>query len=57
MSRQTAIRIGALIIQAAILLLMAQALLPPIRGGLLILSVGFVAFFLTRDSSGKKSGQ
>lgn len=57
MSRNNAIRIGALVIQAVILLLMVQAFIPPVRGGLLILAVGFVAFFLTRDSSGKKSGQ
>ncbi|MBS1072747.1 hypothetical protein JK222_13745 [Gluconobacter cerinus] len=57
MSRQTVIRIGALIIQVAILLLIWQGFLHPTRGGLLVLAVGFVVFFLTRDSSGKKSGQ
>ena len=57
MSRNNAIRIGALVIQAAVLLLIWQGFLHPTRGGLLVLAVGFVVFFLTRDSSGKKSGQ
>jgi len=52
MSRQTVIRIGALIIQVAILLLIWQGVLHPIRGGLLVLAVGGGVFFLTRDSSG-----
>ena len=56
MSRQTVIRIGALIIQVAILLLIWQGFLHPIRGGLLVLAVGGGVFFLTRDSSGKNQG-
>jgi len=46
MSRQTVIRIGALIIQAAILLLIWQGVLHPIRGGLLVLAVGAIASVL-----------
>ncbi|MEN3168291.1 hypothetical protein [Gluconobacter sp. OJB] len=57
MSRNNAIRIGALVIQVAVLLLIWQGFLHPTRGGLLVLAVGFVAFFLTRDFSGKKTGQ
>ncbi|WP_156474472.1 MULTISPECIES: hypothetical protein [Gluconobacter] len=56
MSRQTVIRIGALIIQVAILLLIWQGFLHPIRGGLLVLAVGGGVFFLTRDPSGKNQG-
>ncbi|MBF0857421.1 hypothetical protein [Gluconobacter oxydans] len=56
MSRQTVIRVGALSIQIAILLLIWQGFLHPIRGGLLVLAVGFVAFFFTRDSSGRNQG-
>ncbi|GLQ60059.1 MULTISPECIES: hypothetical protein [Gluconobacter] len=56
MSRQTVIRIGALIIQVAILLLIWQGFLHPIRGGLLVLAVGGGVFFLTRDSSGTNQG-
>ncbi|MBS1064131.1 hypothetical protein JK185_14070 [Gluconobacter wancherniae] len=52
MSRQTIIRIGALIIQVAILLLIWKGFLHPLRGGLLVLAVGGGVFFLTRDSSG-----
>jgi len=57
MSRQTVIRISALSIQAAVLLLIWQGFLHPTRGGLLVLAVGFVAFFLTRESSGKDLGR
>ncbi|MBS1084193.1 hypothetical protein [Gluconobacter kondonii] len=57
MSRQTVIRLGALSIQLAILLLIWQGFLHPTRGGLLVLAVGFVAFFLTRDSSGRNQGR
>ena len=57
MSRNNAIRIGALVIQAAVLLLIWQGFLHPIRGGLLVLAVGFAAFFLTRDSSGRNQGR
>jgi len=57
MSRNNAIRIGALVIQVAVLLLIWQGFLHPTRGGLLVLAVGFVAFFLTRDSSGKDQGR
>ncbi|MBS1095275.1 hypothetical protein [Gluconobacter wancherniae] len=56
MSRQTIIRIGALIIQVAILLLIWKGFLHPLRGGLLVLAVGGGVFFLTRDSSGTNQG-
>ncbi len=56
MSRQTVIRIGALVFQAAILIMIWKGFLHPTRGGLLVLAVGFVAFLLTRESSGKNQG-
>lgn len=56
MSRQNIIRIVALSIQVAILLLIWQGFLHPIRGGLLVLAVGGGVFFLTRDSSGINQG-
>ncbi|MBS1072864.1 hypothetical protein JK222_14340 [Gluconobacter cerinus] len=57
MSRQTIIRIVALSIQAAVLLLIWQGFLHPVRGGLLVLAVGGGVFFLTRDSSGANQGR
>ena len=57
MSRQTVIRIGALVFQAAILIMIWKGFLHPTRGGLLVLAVGFAAFFLTRDSSGRNQGR